>query len=59
MVRESGLTTVTVLLLLPSNTQSACVRASRMDCFCVFHEDCIETWFKKVNHRECPVHKDN
>lgn len=30
-----------------------------MDCFCVFHEECIETWFKKVSHRECPVHKDD
>lgn len=34
-------------------------RVTWMDCFCVFHEECIETWFKKVSHRECPVHKDD
>jgi len=29
---------------------------ARMDCFCIFHKNCLERWFNKV--RTCPLHKD-
>lgn len=28
----------------------------RMDCFCVFHKTCIDSWFQKL--KKCPLHKD-
>lgn len=48
-----------LLVLLVTLSRALSALLSRMDCFCVFHEECIETWFKKVSHRECPVHKDD
>jgi ferredoxin len=28
----------------------------RMNCFCIYHSTCINTWFKKNNNKLCPVH---
>eukprot|EP01088_Endostelium_zonatum_P022283 TRINITY_DN9430_c0_g1_i2.p1 TRINITY_DN9430_c0_g1~~TRINITY_DN9430_c0_g1_i2.p1 ORF type:complete len:367 (-),score=53.63 TRINITY_DN9430_c0_g1_i2:10-1110(-) len=30
---------------------------ARLECFCIFHEDCVVEWFKKSNNK-CPLHKD-
>jgi len=32
-------------------------RVERLDCFCVFHKDCIEHWFQHKGARKCPLHK--
>jgi len=29
---------------------------SRLDCFCLYHQDCIELWWKKKSTRTCPFH---
>ncbi|KAL6080570.1 RING-type domain-containing protein, variant 2 [Balamuthia mandrillaris] len=31
---------------------------ARLECFCVFHQECIDGWFKKSEKRLCPVHRD-
>eukprot|EP01089_Gocevia_fonbrunei_P015462 TRINITY_DN4529_c0_g1_i1.p1 TRINITY_DN4529_c0_g1~~TRINITY_DN4529_c0_g1_i1.p1 ORF type:complete len:391 (+),score=35.05 TRINITY_DN4529_c0_g1_i1:74-1246(+) len=30
---------------------------ARLECFCVFHHTCIDSWFKKSGNK-CPLHKD-
>ena len=30
---------------------------TRLDCWCMFHRDCIHEWFDKQNCVACPVHK--
>jgi hypothetical protein len=27
---------------------------ARMDCFCIYHKKCIDSWLKK--HPKCPLH---
>ncbi|TPX30946.1 hypothetical protein SmJEL517_g05626 [Synchytrium microbalum] len=31
-------------------------RIARLNCLCVFHQDCIQSWFSKTTHGSCPVH---
>ena len=30
---------------------------ARLECFCIFHQECVINWFKKSNNK-CPLHKD-
>jgi len=30
----------------------------RMDCWCLFHKHCAQSWFDKVGNCRCPVHAD-
>uniref|UniRef100_A0A6B2LWH5 RING-type domain-containing protein n=1 Tax=Arcella intermedia TaxID=1963864 RepID=A0A6B2LWH5_9EUKA len=29
---------------------------ARMACFCLFHKDCIDAWFIKIDKKICPLH---
>jgi len=33
-------------------------RVAFLECFCIFHEACIEAWFEKIENEICPVHRD-
>jgi len=31
---------------------------ARLGCFCLYHKQCIETWFTKKGTHSCPLHVD-
>jgi len=33
-------------------------RVAWLECFCFFHEACIDAWFEKTEKEICPVHRD-
>jgi len=52
--------------ILPNDTQNECPicyefmlkgnKIARLACLCVYHQHCIESWFKQKTARKCPLH---